>query len=297
MQTQQPEALHLAHLLALDKWPDAATELRRLHSENQDLRTRHYCNTAEIESLRARVQELGEMARENRSKKVIELERCIAELESEAEQNAKIIGASAETELALRARVEELERELAAIGAGGVEPLRKAAAAQAAVPETREALGKRLIADVKVANAIAAVACQRVAELPDRDSPADWPEAMLVTCDELHMIVREAAIEAQAAPAHPAEGATAQAVKLLAADHSGMKVDYRGLFYQVQRALKRTDPGHAEMLRQLEGHLQELGQRWYAGDTAVVDELLQLYSVECQARDALAAQAEQEQST
>lgn len=85
----------------------------------------------------------------------------------------------------------------------------------------------------------------------------------------------------------------AQAVKLLAADHSGMKVDYRGLFSQVQRALKRTDPFHAEMLRQLEGHLQELGQRWYAGDTAVVDELLQLYSVECQARDAIAAQAKQ----
>lgn len=103
--------------------------------------------------------------------------------------------------------------------------------------------------------------------------------------------------QAVQAAAHPAEGATAQAVKLLAADHSGMKVDYRGLFSQVQRALKRTDPGHAEMLRQLEGHLQELGQRWYAGDTAVVDELLQLYSVECQARDALAAQAEQEQST
>ena len=49
-------------------------------------------------------------------------------LQSEAAENARIIGASAETELALRARVEELERELAAIGAGGVEPLRKRAA-------------------------------------------------------------------------------------------------------------------------------------------------------------------------
>lgn len=46
-----------------------------------------------------------------------------------------------------------------------------------------------------------------------------------------------------------------------------MKVDYRGLFSQVQRAIKRSDPGYAEMLRQLEGHLKELGQRWYAGDT------------------------------
>ena len=81
-----------------------------------------------------------------------------------------------------------------------------------------------------------------------------------------------------------ATGGQAQAVKLLAADHSGMKVDYRGLFSQVQRALKRTDPGYAEMLRQLEGHLQELGQRWYAGDTDVVDEILQLYCIERDAR-------------
>ena len=79
-------------------------------------------------------------------------------------------------------------------------------AVQDAEPETREALAKRLIADVQVADTIATSACQRVAELPDRASPADWPEAMLVTGDELHMIVREAVIEAQTAPAHPAEG-------------------------------------------------------------------------------------------
>ena len=80
-------------------------------------------------------------------------------------------------------------------------------------------------------------------------------------------------------------------MKLLAADHSGMKVDYRGLFSQVQRALKRTDPGHAEMLRQLEGHLQELGQRWYAGDTDAVDEILQLYCIESDARKTVSAAA------
>ena len=131
-----------------------------------------------------------------------------------------------------------------------------------------------------------------------------------------------------AAPAHPAEGVPAQcpnineprgcwrvacqlggkcrepersatqpaaqgvdAGKLLAEKHTGMKVDYRGLLGQVQREIERSAPGHAEMLRQLQGHLQELGQRWYAGDTAVVDELLQLYCVERQARAALAAQA------
>jgi hypothetical protein len=32
---------------------------------------------------------------------------------------------------------------------------------------------------------------QRVAELPDRDSPDDWPEAMLVTADELRTILLE----------------------------------------------------------------------------------------------------------
>jgi len=93
------------------------------------------------------------------------------------------------------------------------------------------------------------------------------------------------------AVALPATGGQAQAVKLLAADHSGMKVDYRGLLSQVQRALKRTDPGHAEMLRQLEGHLQELGQRWYAGITNVVDEFLQLYCIERDARKTVSASA------
>lgn len=74
-------------------------------------------------------------------------------------------------------------------------------AVQDAEPETREALAKRLITDVQVANTIATSACQRVAELPDRASPTNWPEAMLVTGDELHMIVREAVIEAQTTPA------------------------------------------------------------------------------------------------
>ena len=102
--TSQPEALRLArkfeeigfmgeHKFAKDKWcREAAAELRRLHAENAGL-------NSEVESLQARVQELGEMARENRSKKVIELEKRIA----------------------------EMEEQMAAIGAGGVEPLRRAA--------------------------------------------------------------------------------------------------------------------------------------------------------------------------
>ena len=34
--------------------------------------------------------------------------------------------------------------------------------------------------------------CRAVAELPDRNSPEDWPEAMLVTHDELKDIILEA---------------------------------------------------------------------------------------------------------
>ena len=198
------------------------------------------------------------------------------------EFRAKVTRAAREP---LLARIAELEAQLSAIGAGGVEPLRKQAehkaapadttaawvrpvsellghtdaeraefeavasdngqwpqaierdargnyllrttaygwmwwqaarrapaapqAVQAAEPETREALAKRLIADVLVADTIATSARQRVAELSDRDSPADWPESMLVTGDELHMIVREAVIEAQSANAYPAEGVPA----------------------------------------------------------------------------------------
>lgn len=107
--TSQPEALRLArkfeeigfvgdHKFYQDHWcRQAAVELRRLHAENQQLHAKNTALKAEIESLQARVQELGEMARENRSKKVIELERRIA----------------------------EMEEQMASIGAGGVEPLRK----------------------------------------------------------------------------------------------------------------------------------------------------------------------------
>ena len=38
---------------------------------------------------------------------------------------------------------------------------------------------------------MARAVCRTVAELPDRNSPTDWPEAMLVTHDELNSIVIE----------------------------------------------------------------------------------------------------------
>lgn len=42
------------------------------------------------------------------------------------------------------------------------------------------------------AAAIATTVCREVAELPDRDSPPNWPQAMLVTAEELRGIVLQA---------------------------------------------------------------------------------------------------------
>lgn len=81
---------------------------------------------------------------------------------------------------------------------------------------------------------------------------------------------------------------TSAARPLLAAEHKGWKVDYSGLISQVHRALRR-EPFLGELMRQLGGHLEELGRRWYAGDAAVVDEILQLYCIETEAREAIAA--------
>ena len=94
--------------------------------------------------------------------------------------------------------------------------------------------------------------------------------------------------------AAPAIGAPVAQPAILGPEHKGMRVDYSGLFKQARGALARgiKEPALAEMLRQFQGHMQELGQRWYAGDTAVIDELLQLYCIEQGAR----AQAKEGQS-
>lgn len=92
-QGQQPEALRLANALAYcdsSVASQAAAELRRLHAENVTLQQGYDAARLEIDSLQARVQELGAMLRENRSKRIV-----------------------------------ELEAQLEAIGAGGVEPLRR----------------------------------------------------------------------------------------------------------------------------------------------------------------------------
>src|SRR3546814_8893025 len=82
-----------------------------------------------------------------------------------------------------------------------------------------------------------------------------------------------------------------RAIALLAKDHAGMRVDYQGLLKQSRDSLTREEPALAEMLRQFESHIPQLGRRWYAGDTSAVDEFLQLYCVEHDARTQLLKQA------
>lgn len=45
--------------------------------------------------------------------------------------------------------------------------------------------------DSETIRAVAVAVAKRVAELSDRSSPDDWPEAMLVTSDELIHIVSD----------------------------------------------------------------------------------------------------------
>lgn len=90
---QEPVALRLAEELEHDPGinrPSVVAELRRLHAENTALQQGYDAARMEIEGLRDRVQELGAMLRENRCKRIV-----------------------------------ELEAQLEAIGAGGVEPLRR----------------------------------------------------------------------------------------------------------------------------------------------------------------------------
>ena len=55
-------------------------------------------------------------------------------------------------------------------------------------PEEALAMAREC-ADIGYAQTLAQAICLDVAELPDRTSPHDWPDAMLVTADELTEIV------------------------------------------------------------------------------------------------------------
>ena len=65
-----------------------------------------------------------------------------------------------------------------------------------------------------------------------------------------------------------------------APDHKGFMIDYHGLLGQAQISLKHNgEAGLAGMLEQLKNHMTQLGELYYSGDMAVVDEFLQLYCV------------------
>lgn len=80
---------------------------------------------------------------------------------------------------------------------------------------------------------------------------------------------------------------------ILGPTHTGMRVDYQGLLGQSRRALGRSEPMLAEMLRQFQTHIKELGRRYYRGEAVSIDEFLQLYCVERDVREALAKAAPQ----
>lgn len=148
--------------------------------------------------------------------------------------------------------------------------------------KTRQPVGQEPVAPKKMARAVALDLIHAVYE------HHGWKraegESMTARVHALYDVVMDAGRNRFVATPKPA-APPAQAVDL-AADHRGMRVSCSGLLGQVQAGLQR-DTGLVEMVRQLHGHLDELGRRWYAGDRKVVDEFLQLYVIEDGARRAL----------
>lgn len=128
MDTKQPNALRLADALGrAPKWQQlqAAAKLRRQHAEIETLRAGYDAARLEIESLQARIQELGQMARECSDRKVVQLESALARHVRSGKDWAMRVEALERTITTLRARIASLNAQVAAVGAGGVEPLRK----------------------------------------------------------------------------------------------------------------------------------------------------------------------------
>lgn len=113
------------------------------------------------------------------------------------EKPANLIRALVSERDALAGRVAELEAalqaagDLAASSRSGPAKAESLLGIEEIATQALEHRGVRLAAPQAVQD-IANEICQAVAELPDRNSPEDWPEAMLVTHDELQFIVTEA---------------------------------------------------------------------------------------------------------
>lgn len=97
--------------------------------------------------------------------------------------------------------------------------------------------------------------------------------------DELGSLVVEAKPQPVASP---------QAIPF-AEDHKGPRVNYHGL---LARCARSTGGMNGELLCQMQEHLSDLGQRFYDGDLAVVDEFLQFYCIGGGARSAAKQEAQ-----
>ena len=68
---------------------------------------------------------------------------------------------------------------------------------------------------------------------------------------------------------------------ILAETHRGMRVSAEGLLGRIRDGAtlrgEEQESGTRYTVGELLRHLEEVGQRYYAGDIAVVDEFLQLY--------------------
>lgn len=63
-------------------------------------------------------------------------------------------------------------------------------------------------------------------------------------------------------------------------DRKGMKISAVGLLKRCACHLEGVDGAYDFSLEQLLEHLQELGNKFYAGDISVVDDFLQLYCLD-----------------
>lgn len=190
---RQPEALRLADALKRKRilnvgqgspLDQAADELLRLHAENQALQTGYNASRLEVEGLKHRVDEVGRIARENRSRAIVDLEAQIskrdfaiecyekdldtikAALSADKYPSSKDWRESSTLERIQwlhdycqggREEIERLTKDvlnlqamLDAVGAGGVEPLRKSGCLhQIAEPApVRQPLTDSQIADI-----------------------------------------------------------------------------------------------------------------------------------------------------
>ena len=95
-------------------------------------------------------------------------------------------------------------------------------------------------------------------------------------------------LNALAAGAKPQPVASPQAIPF-AEDYKGPRVNYHGM---LARCARSAGGMHGELLRQMQEHLTDLGQRFYDGDLAVVDEFLQFYCIGGGARSAAKQEAQ-----